>query len=53
MLAISGFTPAAIERLRELVIVLPERTDLNVNTAPADCWRPQWTGCRWPMLPRW
>jgi general secretion pathway protein K len=36
MLAMSGFTPAAIERLRELVIVLPERTDLNVNTAPAE-----------------
>ncbi|MYN46424.1 type II secretion system minor pseudopilin GspK [Pseudoduganella sp. FT93W] len=36
LLAISGFTPAAIERLRELVIVLPERTDLNVNTAPAE-----------------
>ncbi|WP_348700256.1 type II secretion system minor pseudopilin GspK [Duganella fentianensis] len=36
LLTISGFTPAAIERLRELVIVLPERTDLNVNTAPAE-----------------
>jgi len=36
LLAISGFTPAAIERLRDLVIVLPERTELNVNTAPAE-----------------
>ncbi|WP_229633949.1 type II secretion system minor pseudopilin GspK [Duganella qianjiadongensis] len=36
LLAISGFTPAAIERLRDLVIVLPERTALNANTAPAE-----------------
>ncbi|MFA9219340.1 MAG: type II secretion system minor pseudopilin GspK, partial [Sphingomonadaceae bacterium] len=36
LLAISGFTPQAIERLREFVIVLPASTPLNVNTAPAE-----------------
>jgi general secretion pathway protein K len=36
LLAISGFTPQAIERLRDFVIVLPEKTPLNVNTAPAE-----------------
>jgi len=36
LLAISGFTPQAIERLRDYVIVLPRPTALNVNTAPAE-----------------
>jgi general secretion pathway protein K len=36
LLAISGFTPQAIERLRDYVIVLPRPTPLNVNTAPAE-----------------
>jgi general secretion pathway protein K len=36
LLAISGFTPQAIERLRDFVIVLPQKTPLNVNTAPAE-----------------
>ena len=35
LLAVSGFAPQAIERLRDLVIVLPKATKLNVNTAPA------------------
>lgn len=35
LLAVSGFTPQAIERLRELVIVLPDsaETEINVNMA--------------------
>ncbi len=33
LLAVSGFTPQAIERLRDFVIVLPERTPVNLNTA--------------------
>lgn len=33
LLAVSGFTPQAIERLREFVIVLPQATKVNVNTA--------------------
>ena len=33
LLAVSGFTPPAIERLREFVIVLPQATKVNVNTA--------------------
>lgn len=36
LLAISGFTPPAIERLREFVIVLPQPTKVNVNTAPPE-----------------
>jgi general secretion pathway protein K len=36
LLALSGFTPQAIERLRDFVIVLPAATAINVNTAPAE-----------------
>jgi general secretion pathway protein K len=38
LLAVSGFTPPAIEQLRDYVIVLPAAavTPLNVNTAPAE-----------------
>ncbi|MBP1205493.1 general secretion pathway protein K [Duganella sp. 1411] len=36
LLAVSGFTPRAIERLREFIIVLPQPTKVNVNTAPAE-----------------
>ncbi|WP_373990010.1 type II secretion system minor pseudopilin GspK [Duganella sp. BuS-21] len=37
LLAVSGFTPQAIEQLRDYVIILPASgTKLNVNTAPAE-----------------
>lgn len=38
LLAVSGFTPAAIEKLRDFVIVLPTsgKVNVNVNTAPAE-----------------
>ena len=36
LLAVAGFTPQAIERLRDLVIVLPTQTAVNVNTAPVE-----------------
>ncbi|USX27301.1 type II secretion system minor pseudopilin GspK [Oxalobacteraceae bacterium OTU3CINTB1] len=36
LLSVSGFTPQAIERLREFVIVLPQPTKVNVNTAPPE-----------------
>ncbi|WP_229210668.1 type II secretion system minor pseudopilin GspK [Duganella sp. CF517] len=36
LLSVSGFTPQAIERLREFVIVLPQPTRVNVNTAPPE-----------------
>jgi general secretion pathway protein K len=36
LLAISGFTPQAIEQLRDYVIILPSATPVNVNTAPAE-----------------
>ena len=36
LLAVAGFTPQAVERLRDYVIVLPEQTPVNVNTAPAE-----------------
>ncbi|MDB5798666.1 MAG: Type secretion system protein [Paucimonas sp.] len=36
LLAVPGFTPADIEKLRPFVIVLPRATPVNVNTAPAE-----------------
>ena len=37
LLAVSGFTPTAIDQLRDYVIVLPASgTNINVNTAPAE-----------------
>ena len=36
LLAIPGYTPEIIEKLRDFVIVLPEHTPINVNTAPAE-----------------
>ncbi len=35
LLAVPGFTPAMLVTLKPLVIFLPERTAINVNTAPA------------------
>jgi general secretion pathway protein K len=35
LLAVSGFTPQAVERLRDFVIILPQATLVNVNTASA------------------
>ena len=36
LLSVPGFTPQALARLREFIIVLPEPTPLNVNTASAE-----------------
>ncbi|MGK5076709.1 type II secretion system minor pseudopilin GspK [Janthinobacterium sp. HLX7-2] len=36
LLAVPGYTPQMIEQLRDVVIVLPEITAINVNTAPAE-----------------
>ena len=36
LLAIPGYTLEVVNRLREFVIVLPERTMVNVNTAPPE-----------------
>jgi general secretion pathway protein K len=36
LLALQGFDQAAVEKLRPFVIVLPEQTPVNVNTAPAE-----------------
>ncbi|MGV7208190.1 type II secretion system minor pseudopilin GspK [Oxalobacteraceae bacterium A2-2] len=36
LLATTGFTADSIEKLRDLVVLLPEQTPLNVNTAPAE-----------------
>jgi general secretion pathway protein K len=36
LLAIPGFTPAIVEKLRPFAIVLPAQTKVNVNTAPAE-----------------
>jgi general secretion pathway protein K len=35
-LSVRGVTPAIVERLRPFVTVLPEKTPVNVNTAPAE-----------------
>jgi general secretion pathway protein K len=36
LLAVRGFTPEILEKLRPYVIVLPDPTPVNVNTAPAE-----------------
>ncbi|WP_332860614.1 type II secretion system minor pseudopilin GspK [Janthinobacterium svalbardensis] len=36
LLAVPGYTPQMIEQLRDFVIILPELTPVNVNTAPAE-----------------
>ena len=36
LLSVPGFTPQALARLREFIVVLPEPTPLNVNTASAE-----------------
>jgi general secretion pathway protein K len=36
LLAVRGLTPEMLEKLRPYVIVLPERTPINVNTASAE-----------------
>lgn len=36
LLAVPGVTREVVDRLREFVIVLPNRTAVNVNTAPAE-----------------
>ncbi|WP_151447970.1 type II secretion system minor pseudopilin GspK [Lacisediminimonas profundi] len=36
LLAVAGFTPEFVERLRPFVVVLPRATPVNVNTAPAE-----------------
>lgn len=36
LLAVPGFTPEMLDRLRDIVIFLPRSTPVNVNTAPAE-----------------
>lgn len=36
LLAVPGYTPAMLEKLKGLVIFLPRSTPVNVNTAPAE-----------------
>lgn len=36
LLAVKGFTPEMVEKLRPFVTVLPEATPVNVNTAPPE-----------------
>lgn len=36
LLVIPGYTPEVVERLRDLVVILPQATAVNVNTAPAE-----------------
>ena len=36
LLAVPGYTPQMIEKLRDFIIVLPKPTAVNVNTAPAE-----------------
>jgi general secretion pathway protein K len=36
LLSVTGMTPVMLEQLRPFVIVLPEKTPVNVNTAPAE-----------------
>ena len=36
LLAVPGFTPEALEKVRNFVIILPRPTKVNINTAPAE-----------------
>jgi general secretion pathway protein K len=36
LLAVSGFPPESVRKLGDFVIVLPQQTPINVNTAPAE-----------------
>lgn len=36
LLAVPGFTPVMVEKLKDFIIVLPRATPVNVNTAPAE-----------------
>lgn len=36
LMSVQGFTPELLQKLRAFVIVLPEPTPVNVNTAPAE-----------------
>ena len=36
LLSVPGFTPQAVDILRDFVVLLPEASALNVNTAPAE-----------------
>ena len=36
LLAVPGFTPEMLDRIRDFVIFLPVATPVNVNTAPAE-----------------
>jgi general secretion pathway protein K len=36
LLSVAGFSPTLLQKLRDYVVVLPEATALNVNTAPAE-----------------
>jgi len=36
LLAVPGFTPATVEKLKDYVIFLPRTTPINLNTAPAE-----------------
>lgn len=36
LLAVPGFTPEILDKLRDFVIVLPARTQINLNTAPVE-----------------
>ncbi|RJG04908.1 general secretion pathway protein GspK [Noviherbaspirillum cavernae] len=36
LLAVPGFTPEALARIRDFIVVLPKATPVNVNTAPAE-----------------
>jgi general secretion pathway protein K len=36
LLAVPGFTPEALNKIRDLIVVLPVATAINVNTAPAE-----------------
>jgi general secretion pathway protein K len=36
LLAVPGFTPEMLEKLKDFLVVLPGQTQVNVNTAPAE-----------------
>jgi len=53
LLAVPGFSPEMLDKLKDFVIFLPVVSQINVNTRPARCSPPHSTRSLQPMPLRW
>jgi general secretion pathway protein K len=49
LLTIPGYTPAIVAKLRELVVILPRATPVNLNTAPPEVFAALFPSMQLPM----